>query len=89
MDTPATPMYGGFLHIYAPVPDESAEKRFQRLRWHIEQNLDASPVFRRVILPLCAQGMVAVGVFVLVYAWNEFLFAFIFTTTSFGPGSGR
>ena len=43
----------------------------------------ASPfgVFRRVILPLCAQGMVAVGVFVLVYAWNEFLFAFIFTTT--------
>ncbi len=38
-------------------------------------------VFRRVILPLCAQGMVAVGVFVLVYAWNEFLFAFIFTTT--------
>jgi multiple sugar transport system permease protein len=38
-------------------------------------------VFRRVILPLCAQGMVAVGVFVMVYAWNEFLFAFIFTTT--------
>ena len=38
-------------------------------------------VFRRVILPLCAQGMVAVGVFVLVFAWNEFLFAFIFTTT--------
>ena len=38
-------------------------------------------VFHRVILPLCAQGMVAVGVFVLVYAWNEFLFAFIFTTT--------
>jgi multiple sugar transport system permease protein len=38
-------------------------------------------VFWRVILPLCAQGMVAVGVFVLVFAWNEFLFAFIFTTT--------
>ena len=38
-------------------------------------------VFRRVILPLCAQGMIAVGVFVLVFAWNEFLFAFIFTTS--------
>ncbi len=38
-------------------------------------------VFRRVILPLSAQGMIAVGVFVLVFAWNEFLFAFIFTTT--------
>src|SRR5262249_40140195 len=34
----------------------------------------------RLILPLSAQGMVAVAVFVIVYAWNEFLFAFIFTT---------
>jgi multiple sugar transport system permease protein len=25
--------------------------------------------------------MVAVAVFVIVYAWNEFLFAFMFTTT--------
>lgn len=39
-------------------------------------------VFRRVILPLSAQGMIAVGVFVFVYAWNEFLFAFIFTTSA-------
>jgi multiple sugar transport system permease protein len=37
-------------------------------------------VVRLVILPLAAQGMVAVAIFVLVYAWNEFLFAFIFTT---------
>jgi multiple sugar transport system permease protein len=35
----------------------------------------------RVIVPLSAQGMIAVAVFVIVYAWNEFLFAFIFTTT--------
>ena len=35
----------------------------------------------RVILPMAAQGMLAVSVFVIVYAWNEFLFAFIFTTT--------
>jgi len=35
----------------------------------------------RVILPMAAQGMLAVAVFVIVYAWNEFLFAFIFTTT--------
>jgi multiple sugar transport system permease protein len=34
----------------------------------------------RVILPIAAQGMVAVAVFVVVFAWNEFLFAFIFTT---------
>jgi multiple sugar transport system permease protein len=37
-------------------------------------------VLTRVILPLSAQGMVAVAIFVIVYAWNEFLFAFIFTT---------
>jgi multiple sugar transport system permease protein len=37
-------------------------------------------VLRRVILPLSAHGMVAVAIFVIVYAWNEFLFAFIFTT---------
>ncbi|MFI5012798.1 MAG: carbohydrate ABC transporter permease [Hyphomicrobiales bacterium] len=34
----------------------------------------------RVILPLSVQGMIAAGVFVAVYAWNEFLFAFLFTT---------
>jgi multiple sugar transport system permease protein len=37
-------------------------------------------IVTKVILPLCAQGMVAVAIFVIVYAWNEFLFAFIFTT---------
>jgi multiple sugar transport system permease protein len=37
-------------------------------------------VLRKVVLPLCGQGMIAVGIFVIVYAWNEFLFAFIFTT---------
>jgi len=34
-----------------------------------------------VIVPLVAPGMLAVAVFVVVYAWNEFLFAFIFTAT--------
>lgn len=35
----------------------------------------------RIIVPLSAPGMVAASVFVFVYAWNEYLFAFIFTTT--------
>jgi multiple sugar transport system permease protein len=35
----------------------------------------------RIIAPLSAQGMLAVAVFVIVYAWNEFLFAFVFTST--------
>ena len=32
-----------------------------------------------VIAPVAAPGMVAVAIFVAVYAWNEYLFAFIFT----------
>lgn len=38
-------------------------------------------VLVRVVAPLAAPGMMAVAVFVVVYAWNEFLFAFIFTAT--------
>lgn len=38
-------------------------------------------IVTRIIVPLAAQGMIAVAVFVIVYSWNEFLFAFIFTTT--------
>jgi len=38
-------------------------------------------LLRLVILPLIAPTLVAASVFVLVFAWNEFLFAFIFTTT--------
>jgi multiple sugar transport system permease protein len=34
----------------------------------------------RVILPLSLQGMMASGIFVFVYSWNEYLFALIFTT---------
>lgn len=36
-------------------------------------------VLRKVILPLCLQGMVACAVFVFVFSWNEYLYAFIFT----------
>jgi len=38
-------------------------------------------ILRRVIVPLAAPGILAVAVFVVVYAWNEYLFAFIFTST--------
>ena len=37
-------------------------------------------MLRRVILPLRLQGMVAGGIFVFIFSWNEFLFALIFTT---------
>ena len=39
-------------------------------------------ILRHVILPLSAQGMIAASTFVLIFSWNEFLFAFIFTTSN-------
>src|SRR3546814_21084711 len=39
------------------------------------------PLMWRIIMPMAAPGMVAVAVFVVVFAWNEFLFAFIFAST--------
>jgi multiple sugar transport system permease protein len=38
-------------------------------------------ILRKVIVPLAAPGILAVAVFVVVFAWNEYLFAFIFTST--------
>ncbi len=37
-------------------------------------------VLRKVVMPLVAPGMLAVAVFVVVFSWNEFLFAYIFTS---------
>ncbi len=37
-------------------------------------------ILLRVILPLSANGVFASSVFVLVYSWNEYFFAMIFTT---------
>ena len=39
-------------------------------------------ILLRVILPVAGQGLVAASVFVVVYSWNEYLFAFIFTTSN-------
>ncbi|MFC7531702.1 ABC transporter permease subunit [Actinoplanes sp. GCM10030250] len=36
--------------------------------------------FRRVVLPLAKPGLLAVALFTLTNAWNEFLFAFVFLT---------
>ena len=36
---------------------------------------------RRVVLPLSAPGLLAAGLLVFVFCWNEFLFALAFTAT--------
>ncbi len=36
----------------------------------------------RILLPLAGPGMVACAVFIVEFAWNEFLFAFVFSSTN-------
>ena len=43
-------------------------------------------VLRLVIAPLVAPGLVAVGIFTFIFAWNEFTFAFIFSSTQARTG---
>jgi ABC-type glycerol-3-phosphate transport system permease component len=37
--------------------------------------------FRRVVLPLALPGLISTGVFAFNHAWNEFLFALVFTSS--------
>lgn len=37
-------------------------------------------ILLRVVLPLAVQGLVALALFVVVFAWNEYVFGMIFTT---------
>jgi len=41
----------------------------------------AFQAFRRVLLPLAVPGMVATGLLVFIFSWNEFLYALTFTAT--------
>ena len=44
--------------------------------------MDGAGLFQtlwRIVLPLSYAGLIATSVFIMVFAWNDFLFAFIFT----------
>lgn len=36
----------------------------------------------RISLPLAAPGLIAIGIFILINAWNNYLYAFAFTTST-------
>lgn len=54
-----------------PVELEEAAAVDGASLWHI---------LVRIILPLSIQGLIAVSIFVVVFAWNEYFFALVFTT---------
>lgn len=39
-------------------------------------------IFRRIVIPLTLPGIATTSVFCLIWSWNEFLFAFLFTRSS-------
>ncbi len=41
-----------------------------------------SQVILRIILPLSTHGFMATSTFVLIFAWKEYMYALLFTTTS-------
>ena len=58
---------------------------FQSVPLELEENaaIDGASryrIFRSVVLPLSTPGLVATFLFVLVFAWNEYLFALFLTT---------
>jgi multiple sugar transport system permease protein len=46
----------------------------------------AMQIITTIVAPLAAPGLVAVGIFVFIFAWNEFVFAFIFASTKARTG---
>ena len=38
-------------------------------------------ILMRIIMPLAAPGLLAISVFVIVFSWNEYIFALLFTST--------
>ncbi len=60
-----------FIDQIPPTLDEAARV----------DGASTTQTFLRIILPLATAGMIAGGIFVFVYAWNEYLFAFIFSST--------
>ncbi len=63
-------MHGFFKDVPEELEDAARIDGYSRIN-----------VFRRVVLPLVAPGLAVTAVFCMMYAWNEFLFAFVLTRT--------
>jgi len=63
-------LYGYFREIPAELENAAMLDGYNRLQ-----------VIRKIVFPLIKSGVAITTVFCLVFAWNEFLFAFLFTRT--------
>ncbi len=63
-------MHGFFKDVPIELEDAARIDGYSRMN-----------AFRQAVLPLVAPGLAVTAVFCMMYAWNEFLFAFILTRT--------
>ena len=71
--------------ISEPIDLVDVFRRTEHIPLHVEEaalvdGWSRFQAFRKVVLPLAAPGIVATAIFTFVLAWNEFLFAFMFTS---------
>jgi len=55
------------------IPEELEESAFI-------EGCSKFQIFMKITLPLAASGMVSISILLFIFSWNEFFFAFLFTT---------
>jgi multiple sugar transport system permease protein len=75
-----------YMTFTLPLAIYTLSAFFREIPWELEQAAQvdgATPfqAFRRVIVPLAAPGVFTAAILVFIFAWNDFLFATVLTST--------
>jgi multiple sugar transport system permease protein len=76
-----------YMTFTLPLAIYTLSAFFREIPWELEQaaQIDgATPfqAFRKVIVPLAAPGVFTAAILVFIFAWNDFLFATVLTSTN-------
>jgi len=73
-----------YLTFNTPIVVWIMKSYIEELPYEIEEQarVDGAStltIIRKITLPLCAPGLVAVAILTFIFSWNEFIFALVFT----------
>jgi multiple sugar transport system permease protein len=76
-----------YMTFTLPLAIYTLSAFFREIPWELEQaaQIDgATPMqaFRKIIVPLAAPGVFTAAILVIIFAWNDFLFATVLTSTN-------
>src|SRR3954469_2595065 len=76
-----------YMTFSLPLAIYTLSAFFREIPWELEQAAQvdgATPfqAFRKVIVPLAAPGVFTAAILVFIFAWNDFLFATVLTSTN-------